>query len=198
MSSRVFIPGYTYGSPEVPKAPISDEEFALLKKTVMMTEEDEKYLRMAGETLKGQVEDILDLWYGWVGSNNHLVYYFGDKHSGQPIPEYLAAVRKRFGQWILDTCFRKFDREWLNYQYEIGLRHHRAKKNRTDRVNSVEHIPLRYMIAFIYPITATIKNFLERGGASAGEVEKMYNAWFKAVVLSVALWSMPYAKEGDY
>ncbi len=198
MSSRGAIQGYTYGSPEVPKAPITDEEFALLKKTVMMTEEDEKYLRMAGETLKGQVEDILDLWYGWVGSNSHLVYYFGDRHSGQPIPEYLTAVRKRFGQWILDTCFRKFDREWLNYQYEIGLRHHRTKKNKTDKVNSVEHIPLRYMVAFIYPITATIKNFLARGGASAEEVEKMYNAWFKAVVLSVALWSMPYAKEGDY
>jgi Protoglobin. len=198
MSSRVVIPGYTYGSPEVPRAPISDEEFALLKKTVMMTEEDEKYLRMAGEILKGQIEDVLDLWYGWVGSNSHLVYYFGDRLSGQPIPEYLAAVRKRFGQWILDTCFRKFDREWLDYQYEIGLRHHRTKKNKTDRVNSVEHIPLRYMVAFIYPITATIKNFLAKGGASAEEVDKMYNAWFKAVVLSVALWSMPYAKEGDY
>jgi len=65
-------------------------------------------------------------------------------------------------------------------------------------VNSVEHIPLRYMVAFIYPITSTIKQFLARGGASQEEVEKMYNAWFKAVVLSVALWSMPYAKEGDY
>ncbi len=198
MTSQTPIPGYSYGSPEVPRAPISDEEFSLLKRSVMMSEEDERYLRMAGEILRGQVDDILDLWYGWVGSNAHLVYYFGDRRTGQPIPEYLAAVRKRFGQWILDTCFKKFDREWLNYQYEIGLRHHRSKKNRTDRVNSVEHIPLRYMVAFIYPITATIKQFLARGGASQEEVEKMYNAWFKAVVLSVALWSMPYAKEGDY
>ncbi|MEM1533703.1 MAG: protoglobin domain-containing protein, partial [Nitrososphaerota archaeon] len=137
-------------------------------------------------------------WYGWVGSNPHLVYYFGEKSSGKPIPEYLEAVRRRFGQWILDTCFRKFDREWLNYQYEIGLRHHKTKKNKTDNVNSVEHIPLRYMIAFIYPITATIKPFLAKKGHSADEIEKMLNAWFKAVVLSVTLWSLPYAKEKEY
>ncbi|GBC72130.1 hypothetical protein HRbin02_01925 [Candidatus Calditenuaceae archaeon HR02] len=192
------IPGYDYGKPSVPVAPISDEEFELLKKTVMLSAEDESYLRKAGEVLSDQIDAILDLWYGWVGSNPHLVHYFGKPESGRPIPEYLEAVRRRFGQWIRDMCSRRFDRTWLNYQYEIGLRHHRSKKNKTDRVNSVEHIPLRYMIAFIYPITATIKPFLAKKGHAPDEVEKMYNAWFKAVVLSVALWSIPYAKDGDY
>lgn len=192
------IPGYRYGAPGLERAPLSDEEFELLKKTVMLSEEDVKYLRMAGEVLKDQVDDILDLWYGWVGSNPHLIYYFSDKDTGQPIKEYLESVRKRFGQWILDLCFRDYDREWLDYQYEIGKRHHRSGKNRTDNVRSVEHIPLRYMIAFIYPITATIKPFLAKGGYSEEDVERMFNAWFKAVVLSVALWSIPYAKEGDY
>ncbi|MGC8880538.1 MAG: protoglobin domain-containing protein, partial [Anaerolineae bacterium] len=56
----------------------------------------------------------------------------------------------------------------------------------------------RYMVAFIYPITATIKPFLARKGHSAEEVEKMHQAWFKSVVLQVALWSAPYAKEGDW
>ncbi len=196
--TEVEIKGYGYGSISVPMAPISDKEFETLKKTVMLTQEDVKYLRKAGEVLKDQVEDILDLWYGWVGSNPHLVYYFADKNTMQPITEYLNAVRKRFGQWILDVCFRDYDRTWLNYQYEIGLRHHRAKKNKTDNVNSVDHIPLRYLIAFIYPITATIKPFLAKKGDPAEEVEKMFNAWFKAVVLTVALWSIPYAKEGDY
>lgn len=79
------IPGYIYGSRELPQAPVSDEEFKLLKSTVLMTDEDVRYLRMAGEVLKDQVEDVLDLWYGWVGSNKHLVYYFGDRETGQPI-----------------------------------------------------------------------------------------------------------------
>ncbi len=57
---------------------------------------------------------------------------------------------------------------------------------------------MRYMIGFIYPITATMKPFLANKGHSAEEVEKMHQAWFKAVVLQVALWSRPYAREGDF
>jgi hypothetical protein len=82
--------------------------------------------------------------------------------------------------------------------YEIGLRHHRTKKNLTDGVASVPHIPLRYMIAFIYPIAATIRPFLAKKGHSPEDVEKMHAAWFKSIVLQVAIWSHPYAKEGDW
>ncbi|MCA3748463.1 MAG: protogloblin ApPgb, partial [Rubrobacter sp.] len=87
---------------------------------------------------------------------------------------------------------------WLDYQHEIALRHTREKKNRTDGVDAPEHIPLRYMISFIYPITATMRRFLEGGGRTDEEVEKMHQAWFKAVVLHVTLWSQPYAKEGSF
>lgn len=59
-------------------------------------------------------------------------------------------------------------------------------------------VPLRYLIAFIYPITATIRQFLAKKGHSADQVERMYQAWFKSVVLQVALWSYPYAREGDF
>lgn len=192
------IPGYAYGMPHLDDFPMSDEEFEQLKKTVLLSEEDFRYLRLAGEVLRDQIDDVLDLWYSWVGSNPHLVYYFGDKKTGQPIPEYLEAVRRRFGQWIRDLCERAYDREWLRYQLEIGLRHHRAKKNRTDGVNSVDHIPMRYMVAFIVPITLTIRPFLEKKGHPKEVVEKMHQAWFKAVTLSVALWCYPYAREGDW
>lgn len=190
------IPGYTYG--RVPRSPISDQEFELLKKTVMLNEEDFKYLKRACEVLRDQVEDILDLWYNWVGSNEHLIHYFSDPVNGKPIEEYLLRVRKRFGQWILDTTCREYNREWLDYQYEIGLRHNRTKKGKTDNVNTVPHIPLRYLITFIYPITATIKSFLEKKGDPPEVVEKMHQAWFKSIVLQVAIWSYPYAKEGDW
>ncbi|MFN3995238.1 MAG: protoglobin domain-containing protein [bacterium] len=191
-----MIPGYEYG--KVQQAPYSIEEFELLKKTLLFTEEDVKYLKMAGEVLEDQIDEVLDLWYGYVGSHPHLVYYFTDKNSGQPINEYLSNVRKRFGQWIRDLTKGDYDQNWLNYQYEIAIRHHKSKKNKTDNVNSVEHIPLRYLIAFIFPITFTIKPFLAKKGNTAEEVEKMYNAWFKAVVLSVILWSYPYAKDGEW
>jgi hypothetical protein len=191
------IAGYTYGKDSVPTSPLSLEDLENLKKSVLFTEEDEKYLRMAGEVLEDQVEDVLDLWYGFVASHPHLVYYFTGK-DGKPNPDYLASVRHRFGQWILDTCNRPYDQDWLNYQYEIGLRHHRTKKNKTDGVQSVPNVSYRYLVAFIYPITATIRPFLAKKGHSSEEVEKMHQAWFKSVVLQVALWSYPYVKEGDF
>ncbi|HXF62507.1 MAG TPA: protoglobin domain-containing protein [Caldilineaceae bacterium] len=189
--------GYRYGAPDLPRSPLSDEEFEQLKQTLLWTSEDERYLRLAGEVLDDQVDAILDLWYGFVGSHPHLLVYFSDRN-GQPIDKYLAQVRGRFGQWIRDTCRRPYDRDWLNYQQEIALRHHRTKKNVTDGVQSTPIIPLRYLIAFIVPISATIKEFLAKKGHSAEEVERMHQAWFKAVTLTVTLWSYPYVREGDF
>ncbi|MCX7878908.1 MAG: protoglobin domain-containing protein [Ignavibacteria bacterium] len=193
--SQQEIKGYDYG--KVDKSPVSMDDFRLLQATVLFTDDDKKYLKMAGEVLESQIDDILDLWYGFVGGNKHLVYYFTDG-KGSANADYLAAVRARFGQWIKDLCFRDYDQDWLNYQHEIALRHHSTKKNKTDNVQSVDIIPLRYMIAFIYPITATIKSFLAKKGHSSEDVEKMHDAWFKAVTLSVVLWSYPYAQEGNF
>jgi hypothetical protein len=195
--SELAIPGYSYGTTHVPRSPVTGEDLTRLKQSVLFTADDERYLRMAGDVLADQVDEILDLWYGFVGSHPHLVYYFAGP-DGRPDAAYLAAVRRRFGQWILDTCRRPYDQDWLNYQHEIGLRHHRTKKNQTDGVRSVPHIGLRYLIAFVYPITATIKPFLAKRGHSADDVEKMYQAWFKSVALQVALWSRAYVSGEDW
>lgn len=188
------IKGYTYG--QVAMSPVSLDDLQLLKKTVLFTGEDEKYLKMAGEALKDQVNDVLDLWYDYVGANEHLLYYF--TKDGTPDKAYLDAVRARFGQWILDLCNRPYDQEWLNYQHEIALRHHSTKKNETDNVDSVPIIHYRYLVAFIFPITATIKDFLAKKQPDASLVEKMHAAWFKAVVLTVILWTYPYVHEGEF
>jgi hypothetical protein len=192
------IPGYSYGAPDTARSPLEVGELNLLKETVLFTEEDERYLRMAGEVLREQTEDVLDVWYDFVASHQHLVRYFSDAQRNAD-QEYLGRVRERFEQWILDTCERPYDQEWLDYQQEIALRHTRAKKNRTDGAQETpDHIPLRYLISFIYPITATMRPFLANKGHTEAEVEKMHQAWFKSVVLQVALWSQPYAKEGDF
>ena len=47
------------------------------------------------------------------------------------------------------------DQAWLDYQEEIGLRHTRAKKNRTDNAQTPPHIPLRYLLAFTATMNAT-------------------------------------------
>jgi hypothetical protein len=189
------ISGYSFGSDAVAASPVWEEDLTLLRRTLLWTDEDDRFLRQAGDVLADQVEDVLDVWYGFVGANDHLVRYFGDP-DGRPDPRYLEAVRKRFGQWILDTCNRPYDRAWLDYQEEIAQRHHPAKKNQTDGVESVPYISLRYLVAFIWPITATMKEFLAKKGHGEDDVERMHQAWFKAVVLHVTLWTRPYVEGG--
>lgn len=188
------IQGYTYG--QVAQSPVTIADLDLLKKTVLFGEDDEKYLRMAGDVLKDQTNDVLDLWYGYVGGNAHLLHYFTKNE--QPNMDYLTAVRARFGQWISDLCNRPYDQTWLNYQHEIALRHHTTKKNQTDKVDAVPIIHYRYMTAFIFPITFTIKGFLGKKGHSAADIEGMYAAWFKAVTLTVILWTYPYINKNEF
>lgn len=79
---------------------VSLDDLGLLQASVLFGEEDVAALRRSGEILADQVEDVLDVWYGFVGSNPHLVAAFARKFDGQPDPDYLAAVRVRFGDWI--------------------------------------------------------------------------------------------------
>src|SRR5688572_27544182 len=106
------IPGYTHGTSAVERSPLSLAELDLMKKTVLFGEEDVRYLRMSSGILQDQVEGILDVWYGFVGSNPHLVSSFADRN-GNAIGGYLAAVRARFGQWILGTARAEYDQAWL-------------------------------------------------------------------------------------
>jgi Protoglobin len=98
----------------------------------------------------------------------------------------------------LDTATAEYDQNWLNYQHEIGLRHHRVKKNQTDGAASTDIVPFRSLFALIFPITFTLRPFLAAKGHAAAEVEAMYNAWVKSCLLQVSLWSHPYVKDGDF
>lgn len=187
--------GYDYGSATLPVSPVTMVELEQLKSSLLWSDADAAALARAAEILVPQTEDILDVWYGFIGANPHLVASFAGPDR-QPNASYLAAVRGRFARWIEDVCTRSYDEDWLAYQEEIGRRHHPSGKNRTDGVVSpASHIELRHLIALIVPVTITIKDFLAKRGASATDVETMHAAWFKAVTLSVLLWTRPYAPE---
>jgi Protoglobin len=195
--TQTDIPGYTYGTDAVPRSPVTLDELELLRATLLLGDDDLAALRRSGDILAPQVEEILDVWYGFVGANPHLLAAFSNAQ-GQPDQHYLAAVRRRFGRWVLDTARATFDQAWLDYQQEIGLRHTRARKNRTDGADAADHIPLRYVLALLVPVTTTLKPFLAKGGAAPDEVEAMHAAWVKAVLLQLILWSRPYVREGDF
>src|SRR5580698_11676520 len=140
------IPGYSYGAAEVPNSPVSPEELADLQTSAGFTEEDRRFLRLAGEVLEGQTKQIVEHWRsGIIAGIPHLA-----RHSrtpeGDPIPEYLAKSNLRFEQWILDTCLRSYDQEWIDYQQEIALRHTSAKKNKTDGVQSTPYVDRKSVV----------------------------------------------------
>jgi hypothetical protein len=185
------IPGYIYGTNAVPRSPITLAELEHLKQSVRWTEEDEHYRHLAGEVLADQTAAMVTHWRNIIANYPHLAQY-SLTQDGQAIPHYSHDSGLRFQQWIVDTCLRPYDQSWLDYQQEIALRHTSLKKNKTDNVQSAAFIPLRYVLAFAAVVNETTKPYLAAGGHSAQEVEKMYQAWCKSVLLQVTLWSQPY------
>jgi len=192
------IPGYDLGTDKVAKSPISMQEWEELKKSALFSQEDVVYLRLSEDLLKDHVEDLLDAWRGIVFDLPHLSAYYQDPNSHQVDTEYAKAVRKRFGQWILDTARANYDQAWLDYQYEIGLRHHRTKKNKTDNGHTLGHLRGRDIFAFVPSIVIPIKPYLATSGYSREVVESMYQAWWKSMVLQATLWCQPYFRDGDF
>jgi hypothetical protein len=169
------------------------EELEKLKTTVAWTAEDERYLRIAGQVLKDQTKAIIDLWRGKIiASIPHLA-----RHSrtpeGELLPDYARKSGLRFEQWILDTCLRPWDQDWLDYQNEIALRHMAPGKNQTDGVRSTSFVPFRDIIAFVPVMNETIRPFLSAKGHSVADVDGMHRAWIKSLQLQIALWAKPYS-----
>ena len=192
------ISGYRLNDPSLPRSPLSQRDLDELKASLLFGADDIAALRKARDAIGDQIEAILDVWYGFVGGTPHLLAYFVDPKTAQPNGDYLGAVRKRFGQWIIDTCAANYDDAWLAYQDEIGRRHHRIGKNTTDAVSAAPHIAMRHILALVMPISITMKPFLAKKGRSAAEVDAMHAAWTKSVLLQAILWSRPYTKDGDF
>ena len=192
------IPGYAYGKSSVPHSPVSVAEFELMKQTALFGDDDVRYLRMSRDVLADQVEALLDTWYAYFAANPHLLQSFARKRDGVPDHAYMAAVRKRFAQWVIDTANADYGRAWLDWQNEIGVRHHRTGKNRTDGVDAADIVPFRYLPTLTYAILATLRPFLAKKGHSHEEVQAMHQAWTKSLLLQVTLWCRPYVKDGDF
>ena len=188
------IPGYNYGSVEVARSSITLQDLKELKQSAGFSESDEQWLRRAGEILADQTKAMVDQWRGVISAHPHLANY-SLRPDGQKDPHYSEAGGVRFQQWILDTCLRPYDQDWLNYQQEIALRHTSLKKNQTDNVESAPTIRLRDVIAFTAVINDPniLKPFLSAKGITEADVEKMHQAWCKSLLLQIALWAEPYS-----
>jgi hypothetical protein len=191
------IPGYSYGTADVPPSPVSIQDLEGLKISAGFTDNDAQYLRLAGEVLSDQTEKIIAHWRSGIIASIPSLARHSRSPEGNPIPEYLANSNVRFQQWILDTCLRPYDQDWLNYQQEIAQRHTYAKKNKVDDVRSTPYVPLRDVLAFVAVMNETIKPYLAAKGHSAEEVDRMHRAWCKSMQIQMALWVGPYTTPGQ-
>lgn len=192
------IPGYRKGEPELPISPVTIEQWEQMQEAALFGPDDVTALRRSRAILAPRVEEILDVWYGFVGSKPFLLAQFSDRATQIPDGAYLSRVRSRFGQWILDTAEAEYDERWLRWQLEIGRRHHREGKNRTDGANSTALVPFGYLLPLAQPIVQTLRPFLAGTGAPTEEVDAMQEAWRKSVLLQVTLWAHPYVIPGDF
>jgi len=190
-SQQDGIPGYDFG--HVGTWPVSLDDLRQLEQCAGFEDEDEGWLRRAGDILSGQAESMVDEWRSHIGAQPELArWFFGP--DGKPDEKYKAAVKSRFVQWVRDTCLRPRDRAWLDYQNEIGLRHTPAKKNRADDTRTPPLVPLRYLIGFA-PVVMNVRSFLAQGSRDPDELRAMERAWGKAVLVQIALWSHAYARD---
>jgi hypothetical protein len=186
------IPGYDYGAPSSAISPVAKIELTQLEETIGWTSADADVLSRYADHFRAKAEEMVDSWRSIIGSQPHLSHWFV-KPDGGADEQYKASVKRRFVQWVIDVAVRPHDQDWLNYQQEIGLRHTPAKKNKTDGAHAPPVVPFRYLLGFIPMILPIRKFFNEAIGDD--ELKVLEEAWTKAVLLHVTLWSRAYMED---
>jgi hypothetical protein len=187
------IPGYDYGTPKSALSPVSESDLSQLEQAAGWTAKDAAVLVRHVDLFRAKAESMVDSWRAVIGSQPHLSHWFVEPN-GKPDDEYKASVKRRFVQWVIDVAVRPHDRDWLNYQQEIGLRHTPAKKNKTDGAHTPPLVPFRYLLGFI-PVVLPVRGFFTDAIQDEAELKRLEDAWTKAVLLHVTLWSRAYVAE---
>lgn len=149
-------------------SPVSLDELEQLKVSAGFTAADGQSLRLAGEVLSDQTRQIVSHWRSGIIASVPNLARHSRTPEGEPIPEYLAQSNVRFEPWILNTCLRPYDQDWLNYQQKIALRHTSLKKNQVDGVRSTAYVPFHDIVAFIAVMNETIRSYLASKGNTGG------------------------------
>ena len=189
------IPGYGFGSAEAAQSPLSMEDLLHVEQALGWTSEDEQRLRNHAELFRSQAEQMIESWRAVIARQPHLSQWFAGP-DGKPDEEYKAGVKRRFVQWVVDVATRSHDQAWLNYQEEIGLRHTPAKKNKTDHRHTPPVVPQRYLLGFSAIVITSVGQFLSNGTLSRDDIDRTQQAWTRAVLLCITLWSRAYATDG--
>ena len=121
------IPGYTYGEATTARSPLSLNDLQRLEQTATLSQQDQHYLAMAGDVLESQAEELVNTWRNVIAEQPHLARAFASE-DGAIDEAYKTAVKRRFVRWVIDTCRRPRDQDWLDYQEEIAAASVRRRK----------------------------------------------------------------------
>jgi hypothetical protein len=190
----VVDPGLDYGTSKSAVSPVSESDLSRLEQSAGWTAADAGVLARHADLFRAKAESMVDSWRAVIGSQPPLSQWFAGP-DGVPDDEYKASVKRRFVQWVIDVALRPHDRDWLNYQHEIGLRHTPAKKNVTDGSQTPSLVPFRYLLSFI-PVVLPVRRFFAGVIQDESELKRLEDAWTRAVLLHVTLWSRAYVMEG--
>jgi hypothetical protein len=193
-AGAVSIPGYDYGTTRSAVSPVTEEELRHLEQAAGWTEKDAARLLRHQDLFRRHAGAMVDSWRGRIASQPELAqFFFGP--DGKPDEFYKSRARERFVKWVVDVAVRPHDRDWLNYQEEIGLRHLPARKNAADGTHTPSLVPLRYLIGFI-PMVLPVEKFFADDLRDAEELQALQRSWTAALLLHVSLWVRPYAVPG--
>ncbi|WP_160712373.1 protoglobin domain-containing protein [Chitinophaga solisilvae] len=174
--------------PDPRNSPVDAQTLIKIKRMMLFTHEDEQYLTMAGEVLAPHAEDILNKWYERIVSNNYLANYF--TQSGAPDLNYVHSLRPHFREWISSLCRRSESMRWWEFEEKI-IRQLQLRNIPVDDLDPLSPLFLRYLSTFVFPVSEAGRYFLNNTGYGSDDIEKMHQAWFKAVSLSALLWLYP-------
>ena len=186
------IAGYDFGSDRVGSLPRDTGRAAGIAAHPRLDGRGRHWLSKAAPILTRHAEDLVNDWRAQIGRMPFLSRWFGAP--GEATDKYRAAVKKRFVQWVTDTCTRPQDQAWLDYAHEIGLRHTPKKKNTTDGARPPV-VPLRYVLAFAWPVITGVRSYLQSAGTAPREADAMQAAWAKSVLIQITLWSRPFVHD---
>jgi pimeloyl-ACP methyl ester carboxylesterase len=192
---RAPIQGYGYGADTTARSPVTLDELTQLEKAVGWTAEDQTRLRQSCVWIAPLAESLVDEWRVYIGKLEFLSRWSAYE-DGRPAEDYRAAVKRRFVQWIRDTCERERDQAWLDYANEIAVRHTPIRKNQTDHAQTPPLVPLRYLVTFSTFVTTSIGARLQSVPATPEAIAGMQRSWNKIVQLQLALWTRPYTRDG--
>jgi hypothetical protein len=153
---RHELAGYDLGGDEVAKSPIT-LQWEELQDSALFSASS---ICLSEGILRDQVDDLLKVWRGVIFDHPFLALTTKIRKRTRPIANPPLRVAKLF--WPVGTARTKSDQAWFDYQHEIGLCHHRTKKDKTDQSQTLGHIRARDLLAFSAAIFVPMKVHLQR------------------------------------